>query len=380
MKVWVVGRNYPSPNNNRQGSFELEQAKMIGKRGNDVTYIACVLHPFWRINGGGFVSFEDAPVRVCAYSGFFTPHMTNPLIQAPYFPKLRNEKWEKLLEKAEKETGLPNVIHIHFPLMVMASEVFKKYHERGVKIVVTEHWTKVLNNRLDNYEKRQMVNYLRFVDTYSSVGYTLKKAIIEIAGTTREIEVIPNIINDLFVPEEKDTEIFTFGLVGRLVPEKQMDEVIRAFSDLYKGDRYKHLVIIGNGKEYKKLNNLAELLGIKAQVEFKGSLSREDTAKEVGKFNCFVCYSSYETFGVPVIEAWACGIPVITTTADCIVNQWDQGLGISIGHTNRAELKDAMRSVERNINFYDSAYIRKYAVDRYSEDNIFEKLMSIYKV
>lgn len=378
MKIWVIGRNYPDQSNNGQGSFELEQAKMLAKRGNEVTYIACVLHPFWRIKNGGFVDFDDAPVKVITYSGFFTPHMTDPMIQFPYFPKLRNSKWEKLLGKVEESVGLPDVIHIHFPLMVLSAEVFKKYHDRGVKVVVTEHWTKVINKKLDRYETNQMIAYLDFAAAYLAVGYSLKRAIIEITGTDKEIQVVPNIVNDAFKPSKAEHEGFRFGIVGRLVPEKQMDKVIEAFADAFKGDSNTQLIIVGGGPERKHLEDLAAMLGVSQQIAFKGLLGREKTAEAVRELDCLVCFSKYETFGVPVIEAWASGIPVITTTADCITDCWDDRLGISITYTDDAALQTAMRYMKNNKEQYDHDFIADYAVDHYSEETIYNALMKIY--
>ena len=49
MKIWVIGRNYPEPSNNMSGSFEIEQAKMLQKYGNNVQYICCSFHPIKKI-------------------------------------------------------------------------------------------------------------------------------------------------------------------------------------------------------------------------------------------------------------------------------------------------------------------------------------------
>ncbi len=379
MKIWVIGRNYPDKSNNRQGSFELEQAKMLAKRGNDVTYIACVLHPFWRIRGGGFVEFEDAPLKVIAYSGFFTPHMTNPRIQAPYLPKLRNRKWEALLKRVEEITGLPDVIHIHFPLMILSAEVFKMYHDRGVKVVVTEHWTKVQNKNLDKFELSQMNEYLRFADEYLAVGYSLKRAIQDLSGNVREVHVMPNIINDVFGPAQTGHQGFRFGIVGRLAPEKQMDKVIEAFAELFKGRSDVRLLIIGGGSERDHLKELAERTGAASRIDFKGLLNREETAKIMKGLDCLVCFSRYETFGVPVIEAWACGIPVITTTADCLTDRWDDRMGISVPYTDTAALKDAMKAMAAGAGQYDREYISGKALREYSEESVYNRLMDIYE-
>lgn len=379
MKIWVIGRNYPDECNNLQGSFELEQAKMLAKRGNDVTYIACVLHPFRRIKNGGFVEFKDAFVRVVAYSGFFTPHMADPVIQFPYFPKLRNKKWNDVLIKAEEATGCPDVIHIHFPLMILSAEVFKKYHDRGVKVVVTEHWSKVINKRIDKYETQQMNAFLNYVDAYFAVGYSLKKAIKELTDTSREILVVPNIINDLFKPSDKLHDGFRFGIVGRLAPEKQMDKVLESFAENFKGDQNIRMVIVGDGAERENLKKQTKILGITAQVEFKGRLSREETAEAVKNLDCLVCFSKYETFGVPVIEAWACGIPVITTTADCITDHWDERMGISVDRNDINALIEAMARMVQNIGSYNRNYISRIALNSYSEDSVSKLLLSVYK-
>ncbi len=377
MKIWVIGRNYPDQSNNGQGSFELEQAKMLAKRGNDVTYIACVLHPFWRIKNGGFVEFDDAPVRVIAYSGFFTPHMTDPMIQFPYFPRLRNRKWEKLLRKAEESVGLPDVIHLHYPLMVLSHEAFMRYKERGVELVVTEHWSKVQNQHLDKYEIYQMKTYLNIADTYMAVGYKLRRSIIETSGTTREVEILPNIVNDLFRPAQRSHDGYKFGVVGRLSPEKQVDKIISAFAKNFINQTGISLVIVGDGKERRKLEKMANILKVENQIEFNGIKSRSETAEIMKNLDCLICYSRYETFGVSVIEAWACGVPVITTTADSVSEQWDEKMGISIGSNCSSELEKAMlQMIELK---YDRYYISEYAIRNYSEDNVYAKLMNIYE-
>lgn len=379
MNIWVIGRNYPSKANNFQGSFELEQAKMLAKHGNQVSYIACVLHPFWRIKDGGYCTFQDELLNVFAYSCFFSPHITYPIFPIPYFPTRRNKIWDSFLKKVELETGKPDVIHIHFPLMILSVEVFKKYHDSGIKVVVTEHWTKVQNRRLDKFEYSQLLEYLNLADEYLCVGYLLQQAIYQITKTNRELKILPNIVNEVFKPLENDEKQgFKFGIVGRLVSEKQMDKVIRQFARKFKNDSDVRLIIVGNGKEYKNLNKLVHSLAITSQVEFAGALKREETAAVLAKLDCLICFSKFETFGVPIIEAWACGIPVITTTADCITKQWNHYLGISVKHTDEDELGTAMEYMIGHIDEYDKNYISEYAQQNYSEDVIYNQLYKLY--
>ena len=95
MKIWVLGRNYPLPENGMQGSFELEQAKMLARGGNEVHYLACSLHPVKKIKKGGMQSWNDEGVEVSVLSAFFAPRVY-PL----YFIKQRSKKWKKLFRGA----------------------------------------------------------------------------------------------------------------------------------------------------------------------------------------------------------------------------------------------------------------------------------------
>lgn len=381
MNIWVVGRNYPSKENNQQGSFELEQAQMLEKRGNHVVYIACRLHAPWRREKNGFSAFRDGEVEVRKLTATASPHFSNPSIPFPYFPKSRNRKWNTLLQAVEKEFGLPDVIHIHYPTALLASDVFKAYHDRGVKIFVTEHWGKALNKNLDAYERKEQNNYLSFANGYMSVGYSLRNAIREMSQTKREIIIMPDVINDVFLrvgPHERSNRPFTFCMAGRLAKEKNMDLVIRAFSQAFQGKNGVQLVLIGGGKERGALIQLAQSLGVQNQVIMKGLLSREETARAINASDCLICFSDYETFGVPIIEAWATGIPVITTAASSIMEQWDERLGISLQPRDTEGLKKAMQNMADGARDYDSGFIARYAAERYSEDAICARLMDIY--
>jgi glycosyltransferase involved in cell wall biosynthesis len=68
-----------------------------------------------------------------------------------------------------------------------------------------------------------------------------------------------------------------------------------------------------DGYIYDDLPNIATELGISDTVIFIGEVQEEDKATLYQSASCFVFPSSYEGFGLPPLEAMACGIPVITT-------------------------------------------------------------------
>lgn len=375
MKIWVVGRNYPLRENQLKGSFELEQAKMLAKKDElEVCYLAMSLHPTKRIKKLGFQKWIEDGVSVFSYSIFFLPR-----IYPFYLIKLRDMVWEDFFEKVIYETGMPDVIHIHYPIMLMLANVLEEYKSRGVKIVVTEHWTKVLEKKLDSCELAQQKKYVNFVDSYICVGKPLQNSIRELTNTKREIFIIPNVVSSEFSAISHDSSVFNFIAVGRLIKLKQFDKIIEVFAELYKNNSGVKLSIIGGGEEFNYLTGLINKLGVSDNVELLGILNRQDTSKIVQKADCLICYSEYETFGVPVIEAWACGIPtIISNQALAIIDYYETKLGEIVDPKDSESLKRAMVKIQEFYEEYDHCYISNYAMDNFSEKTITDRLLELY--
>lgn len=379
MKIWIIGRNYPRKDNNQQGSFELEQAHMLKKRGNEVVYIACRFHSPLSREKDGFVSLFDGEIPVFQYTGITTPHFSRTKIHFPYLLNYRNLRMTSLLNRVEEKCGLPDVIHIHYPSVILCSDSFRLYKDKGVKIYTTEHWTKVRAKRLDSCEIKEQKRYLDFANTYMCVGYALREALYNLTNTDRTIIVMPDIINDVFWRQKGTHSGFVFGVIGRLEKIKQVDKIIDVFTELFREKSSVKLVIVGNGSQYEHLREKVNDLKIQTQIVFTGVLTRDDTAKIVSSIDCLVCYSRLETFGVPVIEAWACGIPVITTTANDILEKWDERLGISVDAYNLDSLKLAMDLIIKQYKTYDTNQITDFAKRHYSEEVVYNRLIKLYQ-
>ena len=115
------------------------------------------------------------------------------------------------------------------------------------------------------------------------------------------------------------------------------------------------------------------------QITLTGSLSKQQVAERIANSDCLVCYSRYETFGVPIIEAWACGIPTITTTtAAAVIDNFDSRLGVEVSCNSMSDLKEKMEYMYTNIFSFDKKFISKFAQEQFSEDIIYQRLKEIY--
>lgn len=108
--------------------------------------------------------------------------------------------------------------------------------------------------------------------------------------------------------------------VGNLQPRKNLRRLIEAFSRLKSTTGCPHqLVLVGRAKwKESDLYEAIRAFGVELDVLFPGYLSDADLVALYAGADVFVYPSLYEGFGLPVLEAMACGVPVVTSTAASI--------------------------------------------------------------
>ena len=132
--------------------------------------------------------------------------------------------------------------------------------------------------------------------------------------------------HDLFKQGDADearARITSYGVtssfvlfVSSLWQYKNCDGLLRAWA-LARGElKNRQLVIVGKGRDEKyvaQLHSLAAELGISRDVVFVGAVPLEETVRFYHAADALVYPSLNETFGLPILEAMACGCPVVTS-------------------------------------------------------------------
>lgn len=103
--------------------------------------------------------------------------------------------------------------------------------------------------------------------------------------------------------------------VGRLLPHKRFDLLLDCLALLADRGLPLRCRIIGDGPQRQELESQVRRLGIEDQVEFRAGVPSDELLSYVKASRLFVFPSEREGFGIAVLEAIACGIPVITTSA-----------------------------------------------------------------
>lgn len=166
---------------------------------------------------------------------------------------------------------------------------------------------------------------MKSVDKIIAISECMKRDVIKYLKVPQnKIKVVYHGKDERFKPLKQNeiTEVkknynldFPFILyLGELQPQKNIPNIIRAYYKLKKYETEYKLVIAGRkGWQYREIFETAEKLNLQKDVIFTGYIPDDDLPKLYNAADLFVFPSIYEPFGLPPLEAMACGIPVITS-------------------------------------------------------------------
>ena len=229
-----------------------------------------------------------------------------------------------------------DVLHVHYaiPHAYAAYMAKKMLHEEGVDvpIVTTLHGTDITLVGSHPFYKTAVTFSINKSDAVTSVSQNLKEDTQRLFHTKKDIKVIPNFIDiDKYINTYKDCDRDLLALpeervithVSNFRPVKCIGDVIEIFYNIQKELPAK-LIMVGEGPERKKAEQLCITYKIEDKVVFLGNSS------EVDKILCFsdlfLLPSQTESFGLAALEAMASGVPVISSDSGGIPEVNIQGV------------------------------------------------------
>jgi glycosyltransferase involved in cell wall biosynthesis len=169
--------------------------------------------------------------------------------------------------------------------------------------------------------------------------------------------------------------------VGRLVPPKQVHLLIEAMPHLRERHPGATLLVIGDGPERSNLERLAMSLGVRASVRFVGHLgSPGEVYAHLKSSRVLVLPSKREGFGTVVIEAWACGIPVVVCDEpeNAAVELFDAPVKGRVVASNPEAIASACDELLENASAEAREQL-KAAAARYDWSTITAQVLDVYR-
>lgn len=268
--------------------------------------------------------------------------------------------------KNAMETFRPDVVHVQVSDPIGLSVVWYA-RKHNIPVVTTEHnqpdvFTDPL--KVPSVMKRP-VNYLLtsyFRNRQSKSDFVTmptEKAIKDLIWSRGEEFPVPvaAVSNGVdltnFRPGKPDVEIYKkYNIsedrpmvlyVGRVDPEKKLGIVIDAFNEARKNIPMAMLVIAGDGVDKIRLINKVEKMGLADDVRFVGKVLPPDLYKLYKIGDVFATASEIETQGIVLIEAAACGLPLIAVDKGAVSEVCRNGInGYLCEPGNVAEISKAM--------------------------------------
>ena len=289
----------------------------------------------------------------------------------------------KAFKRHKKNSGKPDIIHLNvlFPAGLIVL-LFKLFY--GIKYVISEHWTGYLPS--NEIKKSALVKWTskriaKSASIIMPVTENLKEA-MHCKGLINNYIVVPNVVDiKYFHPREnreKNEKKVILHVSSLKDDHKNVTGILNVINELKNIRTDFELKIVGDGdlephiKYAEKLNLNSEI------VKFHGTMTTQEIAETMQISDIFLLFSNYENLPCVIIEAFATGIPVISTDVGGIREHLTIDKGILIEPKDEKTLIESLNKTLDNLDFYNKEELHKYAANNFSYEKIGRSFTEIY--
>jgi glycosyltransferase involved in cell wall biosynthesis len=280
-----------------------------------------------------------------------------------------------------------DLIHAHFtyPDGVVAAHLGRHYN---VPIIITEQnpW----GPWLDEYPavRRRSVWAAKQSACQIAISRAVRQTIENYAGNLEQLAVIPDGVDgSVFTlsqgkPERVANQIL---FVGAIRPVKGVDILLRALRVLADKGRKINLLVIGEAfygayrQEELRLKELMSELKLADQVRFAGKQPLLELVRQMQRSAALVLPSRAESLGMVLVEALACGTPVVATRCGGPEDIVNDRVGVLVPPEDPDALAKAIAHVVDHPERYGAHELRAHALEHFGLESVGRRLARIYE-
>ncbi len=295
-----------------------------------------------------------------------------------------------------------DIIHLHWPFIFGAELTWLAAKLRHIPFVLTNH-----NDLATHGFRQHLFNIYLAISTRLVVPHAAKYCTVSMSHAEdcqltpffkkrwSDVVEVPNGVDtDIFHPDidgspirqqykiPEDSSVFAFvGALDRAHPLKGVDRLIQAFKSVCQNNTAR-LMIIGGGDMTETYQKMASELDIDDKVIFTGKIPHKELGQYYAACDVLVLPSLLESFGIVLIEAGACGKPVIASNVSGMRSVVKDKLdGFLIKPGDQSELIEKMIYLAQNPTIREEMGKANYkkTIAQYSWPIVVEKLEGIYQ-
>lgn len=265
------------------------------------------------------------------------------------------------------EWGRPDVIHTQD---AYAYYVIKALQHFDIPFVISQHWSGFLRRLIEGSAVRKFSWAFKRAVRVLPVNKFAEKD-YQWYGLHPPVTWLPNVLDqNAFRSSGEDQKEPWLLHASGLTPEKRVPDIIRAFAKVLPHHPKAVLQIVGNGAGRKATEALAACELPANSVQFHGVLSKPQLADVMRRSCGFVMASEAETFCCVLMEAMACGSPVLTTRVGGIPAVVPEGDGLFTEVGNLAQIAEGMRRLLDGTHGLDLERISRETRMRFSQETV----------
>ena len=380
MKLFIIPSWYPTEIHPESGSFFRDRASILQKNGIEIiigTPVAHSLKDFFRFSHNNTIQVD--------INGELPTYLLESINIFPKMEKLFFKRYKKfaitIFNKLLETHGLPDLVMIHSSLWAGGAlgEILNK---NDIPFVLTEHLKEFLiPNGFSTFQKNIIHNTYSMASQILLSSSPLKNAISKNFNTHKsKLNILPNPVDEnLFTlrkfPNNKPP--FTIVCISLFRPEKRIDLVLESFNNLVHSGIKAKLKLIGDGPLKHEIENKIQKLGISDLVELPGYLPQKRIIDELHNSHFLVLPSDIETFGMVLVEAQACGLPVVATDCGGPKDIVTAESGILVTPGSVSELTGGMKKLIRSFDKFDPSEIRNSVIQKFGQQSYAESIINI---